>query len=240
MRPDRPRWQRVMLKVSGEIFLGRRTAGIDPSGTKRIADELAQTHKRGLTLAVTVGGGNLFRGTSAAEHGMERTTGDYIGMLATLMNALALQSALGKNGVRADVHSAIRMEQIAEPYVRGRALNQLRKRHVVIFAGGTGNPFFSTDMAAVLRALEMHCDIVLKGTNVDGVYTKDPRRSRGARKIRSLSLLEAVNDPNITVIDNSALALCADHKLPIVVFNLAKPGMLARVLRGEPVGTTLH
>jgi len=228
-----------MLKVSGEAFLGKRAAGIDPLATRRIAQEITQAHRRGIALAITVGGGNMFRGTAAAQHGMERTTGDYIGMLATLMNALALQSALAKEGVRADVHSAIRTEQIAEPYIRGRALNQLRKRHVVIFAGGTGNPYFSTDMAAVLRALEMKCDVVLKGTNVDGVYTKDPRRSRGAKKIQILSLLDAVNDPNITVIDNSALALCADHKLPIVVFDLAKPGMLARVLRGENVGSVL-
>lgn len=238
-RRTRIRARRIMLKVSGEAFLGARRHGIEPAATARIAWAIARAHRAGTAVAVTVGGGNLFRGTSAAEHGMERVTGDYIGMLATVMNALALQSALENLGIHAHVHSAVRMEAIAEPYVRARALSQLRKRHVVIFAAGTGNPFFSTDMAAVLRALEMNCDIVLKGTTVDGVYTKDPKRFPGARRLRTLSLQKALEDPHITVVDNSALALCADHKLPLMVFNLTKPGLLDRALQGHSVGTLL-
>lgn len=233
-------YTRVMLKLSGEAFLGRRRAGIDPQFTKRIAEEIADVHRLGVSLCVTVGGGNFFRGTSAAEHGMERATGDYLGMLATVMNALALQSALANSGLHAHVHSAIRMDEIAEPYIRARALSQVRKRHIVIFSAGTGNPFFSTDMAAALRALEMKCAVILKGTIVGGVYTKDPRKHRGVKKLLRVALLDAVKDPHITIVDNSALALCADHQLPIVVFDITKRGLLERACLGERVGTVIN
>ena len=229
-----------MLKLSGEAFLGKRAAGIDPKWTRQIAQEILDVHALGVDVAVTIGGGNIFRGTSAAEHGMDRATGDSLGMLATVMNGLALHNAMEKLGGKVHVLSAIQMEQIAEPYVRRRALRYLQKKHLVVFAGGTGNPFFTADMAAVLRALEMNCDVVLKGSNVDGVYTKDPRKHRTAKKLTSLKLLEAVEDPNITVFDNSALALCADHTLPVVIFDITKRGTLDAVVRGQSVGTMIR
>jgi uridylate kinase len=229
-----------MLKLSGEAFLGTRQAGIDPERTRQVAQEVLAVHALGVDIAVTVGGGNIFRGTSAAEHGMDRATGDDLGMLATVMNALALHNAIEKLGGHAHVLSAIHLEHIAEPYARRQALKYLKEKHLVIFAAGTGNPFFTTDMAAVLRALEMNCDVVLKGSNVNGVYTKDPREYPDAKKLTSLKLLEAVENPNITIFDNSALALCADHALPVVIFDITKPGELDAVVHGMPVGTTIH
>lgn len=229
-----------MLKLSGEAFLGVRRAGIDPAFTSSIAAEIADAHALGVELGITIGGGNFFRGVSAAEHGMDRATGDAIGMLATVMNALALQNALQKLSLSVHVQSAIHMNQIAEPYVRRHALAALEEGHVVIFAAGTGDSHFTTDMAAVLRALQMNCEVVLKGTNVDAVYTKDPKKHGDAAPLRTLSLLDAVKDPHITVFDNSALALCADHSLPIVVFNITRHGALAAVLRGEPLGTIIR
>lgn len=229
-----------MLKLSGEAFLGARRAGIDPEFTARVAREIVTEQRRGFQIAVTVGGGNIFRGLTAAEHGMERATGDEIGMLATVMNALALQSALQRRGARVHVHSAIRMEEVAEPFIRRHALRQLQQRDIVIFAAGTGDPFFTTDMAAVLRALEMNCDVVVKGTNVDGVYTRDPKKHTSVKKLTTIRLLDAVQDPHITIVDNSALALCADHGLPVVIFNMTIPGTFRAVLQGKPVGTTMH
>lgn len=228
-----------MLKLSGEAFLGARNAGIDPEFTRTIAGEILRAHRLGIELSITIGGGNFFRGTSAAEHGMDRVTGDYLGMLATVMNALALQSALEKLGATVHVQSAIRMDEIAEPYIRRHALAHLREGHIVIFAAGTGDSHFSTDMAAVLRALQMNSEVVLKGTNVDGVYTKDPRKHADTKKLSTLKLLDAVKDPHITIVDNSALALCADHGLPVVIFDVTKPGMLDAVLRGKDVGTII-
>ncbi len=235
-----PPYPRVMLKVSGQALQGQQGQGLHPEVVRRLALDLLRTQKKGIQLAVTVGGGNVFRGSEAPEHGMDRATGDYMGMLATLMNAIALQSALENEGAHAHVHSAIRMEAIAEPYVRARALSQLDEGQLVIFAGGTGNPFFSTDMAAVLRALEMNCSIVLKGTTVGGVYTKDPRKHRGVKKYSTLRLLDAVNNPDITVMDNSALVLCSDHRLPVIIFDITKEGALDAVLRGKPVGTLIR
>lgn len=240
MPSRRSSYSRVMVKLSGESLLGSRHAGIDPEYTRELAKELVAVHKKGIELAITVGGGNFFRGHAAAEHGMDRATGDAVGMLATVMNAIALQNALERAGARVHVQSAIAMEQIAQFYVRRRALQYLSKGHIVIFAAGTGNPFFSTDMASVLRALETNCEVVLKGTMVDGVYTKDPKKHTSATKFTSLRLLEAVNDPNITVFDNSALTLCADNNLPIVIFDVRERGMLIKAARGERVGTLIH
>lgn len=236
----RRRYQRVMLKLSGEALLGKRQAGIDPQYTQQLAKEITEMQRGGIEVAMTIGGGNFFRGLSASEHGMDRATGDYLGMLATVMNALALQSALQHLGAHAHIQSAIEMRQIAETYVRRRALALLARGHLVIFAAGTGNPFFSTDMAAVLRALETNCNVVIKGTTVDAVYTKDPKKHRGAKKLSSVRLLEAVNDPNITVMDNSALTLCADHSLPIIICDIRKRGTLAKAARGENVGTLIQ
>lgn len=240
MKARVPPYRRVMLKVSGEALQGTQGQGLHPEVVRRLALEVLSAQKQGIQLAVTVGGGNVFRGSKAPEHGMDRATGDYVGMLATVMNAIALQSALENEGAHAHVHSAIRMEAIAEPYVRARALNQLDQGQLVIFAGGTGNPFFSTDMAAVLRALETNCGVVLKGTTVDGVYTKDPRKHRGVRKYKTLRLLDAVNNPEITIMDNSALVLCSDHHLPVIIFDITKVGALDDVLQGKPVGTLIR
>lgn len=236
---SRRRYTRVMLKLSGESLLGSRVAGIDPAYTKTLAEEIVLLQKQGVQIGITIGGGNFFRGLAAAEHGMDRVTGDAVGMLATVMNALALGNALEQAGAHVRLQSAISMEQIAEHYVRRRALRALGRGTIVVFAGGTGNPFFSTDMAAVLRALEMNCEVVLKGTMVDGVYTKDPRKHRDAKKLQRIDLLTAVSDPHINVMDNSALALCADHRLPVVIFDIQKRGMLTKAVRGQAVGTII-
>jgi uridylate kinase len=238
--PGRKRYSRVMLKLSGEALLGSRKAGIDPVFTRTLAEDIKRARAACGEMGITIGGGNFFRGTAAEEHGMDRATGDAIGMLATVMNALALQSALEHLNVPTHIQSAIAMEEIAETYVRRIALEYLAAKDIVIFAAGTGDSHFSTDMAAVLRALQLNCDVVLKGTSVDGVYTKDPRKHAGVKILQSLKLLDAVEDPHITVFDNSALTLCADHGLPIVIFNMTKPGLLQRAVRGEDVGTVIH
>src|SRR3990172_3530718 len=227
-----PKYKRVLLKLSGETFLGKRQYGIDPEFTQWLAKEIVKAKKAGTQVAVVVGGGNIFRGEKAAEHGLERTVGDYIGMLATIMNSLALQAALEKENQETRVLTAIEIKDVCEPYIRRKAIKHLEKGRVVIFAGGTGNPYFTTDTAAALRALETECQIILKATKVDGVYNKDPRKYKDAKKLGSLTFTQAIADKEIEIMDNSALSLCMDHKIPILVFDLAKEDNIARAILG--------
>jgi len=231
------KYKRVLLKLSGETFLGKRQYGIDPMFTQWLAREIIKAAKGGTQISIVVGGGNIFRGDKAAEHGLERTVGDYIGMLATIMNSLALQAALEKEGQQTRVLSAIEIKDVAEPYIRRRAIRHLEKGRVVIFAGGTGNPYFTTDTTAALRALETSCQIILKATKVDGVYDKDPAKFKDAKKFDRLSLKQALTDKQIEVMDNSALSLCMDHNIPILVFDLNKEGNIQKAVAGEKVGT---
>lgn len=234
-----PKYKRVLLKLSGETFLGSRPYGIDPRFTLWLAKEIIKAIKSGTQISVVVGGGNIFRGTSAAEHGLEQTVGDYIGMLATIMNSLALQAALEKEKQESRVLTAIEIKDVAEPYIRRRALRHLEKGRVVIYAGGTGNPYFTTDTTAALRALETKCDIILKATKVDGVYDKDPTKFKDAKKFIHLTLKEALTNKNIEVLDNSALSLCMDHKIPILVFDLNREGNIQKAVSGETIGTLI-
>lgn len=233
------KYKRVLLKLSGETFLGKREYGIDPQFTLWLAREIIKAHKTGAQIAVVVGGGNIFRGTSAAEHGLERTVGDYIGMLATIMNSLALQAALEKEEQQTRVLSAIEIKDVAEPYIRRRALRHLEKGRVVIFAAGTGNPYFTTDTAAALRALETECEIILKATKVDGVYDKDPEKHKDAKKLESLTFNQAITSKDIEIMDNSALSMCMDHKIPILVFDLLAEDNIAKATSGEKLGTLI-
>jgi len=234
-----PKYKRVLLKLSGETFLGKRQYGIDPVFCQWLAKEIIKATKTGTQISVVVGGGNIFRGERAAEHGLERTVGDYIGMLATIMNSLALQAALEKENQDTRVLSAIEVKDVCEPYVRRRAIRHLEKGRVVIFAGGTGNPYFTTDTTAALRALETKCEIILKGTKVDGVYDKDPQKYKDAKKFDSLTFKQAITESQIGVLDNSALSLCMDHKIPILVFNLAKEDNIQKAVAGEKIGTLI-
>jgi uridylate kinase len=239
----RPRlaYPRALLKISGEAFAGDRGAGggIDFRFIDRLADELRGVAPLGVQLGLVVGGGNISRGTSASAQGMDRVSADYMGMLATVINALALQDILEKKGVDTRVMTAIRMEELAEPYIRRRAVRHLEKGRMVIFAGGTGNPYFSTDTAAVLRALEIEAGVLLKATNVDGVYTADPKRDPEAQFLAELSFRDAIVN-GYAVMDANAFGLCKENKLPIVVFNINEPGATARVLAGERVGTIVQ
>lgn len=233
------KYKRVLLKLSGETFLGKRPYGIDPEFTQWLAREIVKATKGNTQICAVVGGGNIFRGTSAAEHGLEQTIGDYIGMLATIMNSLALQAALEKENQPTRVLSAIEIKDVCEPYIRRRAVRHLEKGRVVIFAGGTGNPFFTTDTAAALRALETSCQIILKATKVDGVYDKDPQKFKDAKKLEKLSFKEAISDRQIEVLDNSALSLCMDHQIPILVFDLHKENNIQKAIAGEKIGTLI-
>jgi len=232
-------YKRVLLKLSGETFLGKREYGIDPGFTHWLATELIKASKIGSQISIVVGGGNIFRGDRAAEHGMERTVGDYIGMLATIMNSLALQAALEKEGKPSRVLTAIEVKDVAEPYIRRRAIRHLDKGRIVIYAGGTGNPYFTTDTTAALRALETKCDIILKATKVDGVYDKDPTKHKDAKKFETLTFKEAITEKDIEILDNSALSLCMDHKIPILVFDLNREGNIERAVSGEKIGTLI-
>ena len=234
-----PKYKRVLLKLSGETFLGKREYGIDPKFTSWLAKEIIKAQKIGTQISVVVGGGNIFRGTSAAEHGLERTVGDYIGMLATIMNSLALQAALEKEGQATRVLSSIDIKDVCEPYIRRRAERHLAKGRVVIYAGGTGNPYFTTDTTAALRALETNCDIILKATKVDGVYDRDPIKHKDAKKLETISFKEAITEKDIEILDNSALSLCMDHKIPILVFDLNKEENIAKAVAGEKLGTLI-
>lgn len=234
-----PKYNRVLLKLSGEMFLGKREYGIDPEFTTWLAKEIIKAQKTGTQIATVVGGGNIFRGTSAEENGLERTVGDYIGMLATIMNALALQAALEKEGQPARVLSAIDIKDVCEPYIRRRAIRHLEKGRVIIFAGGTGNPYFTTDTTAALRALETKAEIILKATKVDGVYDRDPKKHEGATKFEDISFKQAITEKEIEVLDNSALSLCMDHNIPILVFELTKEGNIEKAVSGEKIGTLI-
>ncbi len=237
--PQENTYKRVILKLSGEMFLGNREFGIDPKFTTWLAREIIKAQKGGTQIAAVVGGGNIFRGTSAEENGLERTVGDYIGMLATIMNSLALQAALEKEGQPARVLSAIEIKDVCEPYIRRRAIRHLEKGRVVIYAGGTGNPYFTTDTTAALRALETGCDVILKATKVDGVYEKDPTKHEGAKKFDHLTFSQALSSDDIQVLDNSALSLCKEHKIPIIVFDLDKEDNIQKAVSGEKIGTLI-
>jgi uridylate kinase len=233
-----PRYKRVLLKVSGEVLMGDQTFGIDTETLERTAEDIKEVLSTGVELCLVIGGGNIFRGVSLAGRGMERATADYMGMLATVMNALALQAALEKLGVHTRVQSAISMEEVCEPTIRRRAIRHLEKGRVVIFAAGVGAPFFTTDTAAALRANEMGCDVLFKGTSVDGVYTADPKKDASARRYDSLSYQEVLKE-DLRVMDASAVALMRDNKIPIVVFSIRERGNFRRVLSGDGVFTTI-
>jgi uridylate kinase len=233
-----PRYGRVLLKLSGEALMGEQQFGIDPAVTTQIAKDIAEIQGLGVQVAVVIGGGNLFRGLAASAKGMDRATADYMGMLATVINGLAMQDALEHVGVNTRVASAIEMRAVAEPFIRRRAVRHLEKGRVVVFAAGTGNPYFTTDTAAALRAMEMKADVILKGTKVDGIYTADPMLNPDATKFDNISYLKVLAE-GLKVMDATAISLCMDNKLPIVVFNLRTRGNLRRVIMGEPVGTTV-
>ncbi len=233
-----PVFKRVLLKLSGEALMGQRGLGVDPEVVEGIALEIKEVNKLGVELGVVIGGGNIFRGFSASARGMERVTADYMGMLATVINALALQDSLERNSVFTRVLTAIKMEELAEPFIRRRAMRHLEKGRVVIFAAGTGNPYFTTDTAAALRAVEIEADVIMKGTKVDGVYDSDPMTNEGAKKFDKLGYMEVVKR-RLQVMDSTAVTLCMENNLPIVVFNLTKKGYLKRVILGEPLGTII-
>lgn len=235
----RPRFNRILLKLSGEALMGEGQFGIDPQTVERLAQEIAAAKDQAHELCLVVGGGNIFRGMAAAAEGFDRATADYMGMLATVMNALAVQNALENQGVETRVMSAIPMASVSEPYIRRRALRHLEKGRIVLFAAGTGNPYFTTDTAAALRAAEMSCDALLKGTSVDGVYTADPKKDKSATRYDRLSYSKVLSD-DLKVMDAAAVALCRDNQIPIVVFNIRQPGNLARILAGEGVATIVE
>jgi uridylate kinase len=234
-----PVYRRVLLKLSGEALMGEQPFGIDPAVTTAIAKEIGEIQQLGVETAAVIGGGNLFRGLAASARGMDRATADYMGMLATVINALALQDALEHNGVHTRVATAIEMRAVAEPFIRRRAVRHLEKGRVVLFAAGTGNPYFTTDTAAALRAMEMKADVILKGTKVDGIYTADPMLDENATKYDEISYLKVL-EQGLKVMDATAISLCMDNRLPIVVFNLRTSGNLRRVIMGEAVGTTVR
>ncbi|MBO9575576.1 MAG: UMP kinase [Sphingobium sp.] len=231
-----PAPKRILLKLSGEVLMGPGQFGIDPETVQRMAEEVKAAKDTGLEVCLVIGGGNIFRGIAGAAKGLDRTTGDYMGMLATIMNALAMQNALEKLGVDTRVQSAIPMMTVCEPYIRRRATRHLEKGRVVIFAAGTGNPFFTTDSGAALRAAEMGCDALYKGTSVDGVYDADPKQDPNAKRFDRVSYDQVLAN-NLKVMDASAVALCRDNNIPIIVFNIREQGNLAKVLRGEGVST---
>jgi uridylate kinase len=233
-----PKYQRILLKLSGEALAGNQAYGIDPEVIAGIAIEIKEVVALGVQIALVIGGGNIFRGLSAASKGMDRASADYMGMLATMMNSLAMQDALESIGVKTRVQSAIEMQEIAEPYIRRRAMRHLEKGRVVIFGAGTGNPYFTTDTAASLRAMEIHAEVILKATKVDGVYSADPNKDKSAVKFETLTYLDVLQK-NLQVMDATATSLCMDNNLPIVVFDLTRTGNIKRVVLGETIGTTV-
>jgi uridylate kinase len=236
MKTPKPRYRRILIKLSGEALGGAAGVGICPEAIHDMASQIGLVRKLGVQTVIVVGGGNIFRGLPGSERGIERATGDYMGMLATVINALALQDALEKNGVATRVQTAITMAQLAEPFIRRRAVRHLEKGRVVIFGGGTGNPYFSTDTAAALRANEIGAEVILKATKVDGIYDRDPLKHPKARRYAQISYLEALQR-QLKVMDSTAFSLCMDNRMPIIVFDLFKPGNLRRVILGEKVGT---
>jgi len=229
-------YRRVLLKLSGEALAGNNLHRIDEKVVQAIAKAVYEVRKSGVELALVIGGGNIYRGADGARMGMDRVSSDYMGMLATLINALALQNALEKLGAFTRVQSAIEMSKVAEPFIRRKAMRHLEKGRIVIFAGGTGNPYFTTDTAAALRAIEIGADAILKATNVDGIYSADPRKDPKAKKFKSLTFLDAINR-RLKVMDTTALTLCMENKLPILVFSLRQPGNILKAVRGEAIGT---
>jgi uridylate kinase len=232
-----PIYKRALLKLSGEALMGEQQFGVDPAVATRIARDVGEIQSLGVETAIVIGGGNIFRGLAASVRGMDRATADYMGMLATVINALALQDALEQQGVNTRVVTAIEMRAVAEPFIRRRAIRHLEKGRVVIFAAGTGNPYFTTDTAAALRAMEIKADVILKGTKVDGIYTADPMLDSQATKYTSISYLQVL-ERQLKVMDATAISLCMDNKLPIVVFDLRQAGNIRRVVLGDPIGTT--
>jgi uridylate kinase len=236
---DRPlRYRRILLKLSGEALLGERSHGIDPGVVGRLSEEIREIHGMGVEMALVVGGGNIHRGSEAAAAGMDRVAADHMGMLATLMNALAFQDALENRGVTTRVLSALEIRQVAEPFIRRRALRHLEKGRVVILAAGTGNPYFTTDSAAALRAMEIKAEVLLKATKVDGVFTSDPVKDPTATLLKRVGYLEAL-ERGLRVMDSTAISLCMDNRLPIVVFNIRVPGNIRRIVLGEDVGSVV-
>ncbi len=231
-----PAYKRVLIKLSGEALMGEDSYGINRAVIERIVAEIAEVVAMGVQVAVVIGGGNIFRGVAPAAAGMDRVTADYMGMLATVMNAMALQDAMKRQGLESRVQSALNLEQVAEPYIRGKALRYLDEGKVVIFGAGTGNPFFTTDTAAALRGVEMNAEVVIKATKVDGIYTADPKKDPTATRYTNLTFDEAISR-NLQVMDATALTLCRDQKMPIIVFNIFKDGALKRVIRGQEEGT---
>ena len=236
--PSEPSYTRVLLKLSGEALMGDKAYGIDPAVTGQIARDVHEIQTLGVETAIVIGGGNIFRGLAASARGMDRATGDYMGMLATVINALALQDALEQQGVTTRVMSAIEMRAVAEPFIRRRAIRHLEKGRAVIFAAGTGNPYFTTDTAAALRAMEIRASVIMKATKVDGVYTADPMKDPSATKYDTISYLQVL-EQRLQVMDATAISLCMDNQLPILVFNLRTPGNLRRAVMGEAVGTVV-
>jgi uridylate kinase len=234
--PDQLAYRRVLLKLSGEALAGASGVGIDDDRLGQFSREICEVHALGAELAVVVGGGNIFRGGSGNTHGIERATADYMGMLATIMNSLALQAAIERLGVQTRVLSALEIKEVAEPYIRRRATRHLEKGRVVLFAAGTGNPFFTTDTAAALRAVEVGADLLVKATRVDGVYDSDPERNPAARRFSELTYLEVLSQ-KLKIMDSTAVSLCMENDLPVRVFNLLVPGNLRRLVLGEPIGT---
>jgi uridylate kinase len=235
----RIRYKRILLKISGEVLTGEGDYGIDPAVIQQIAREIKEVKNLGVEVAVVIGGGNIFRGMAASAKGMDRASADTIGMLATIMNSLALQDAMEKLNVQTRVQTAIEMREVAEPYIRRRAIRHLEKGRAVIFAGGTGNPYFTTDTTASLRAMEIGAEVILKATKVDGVYDSDPLVNHKARKFNELTYLDVLKK-QLKVMDSTAISLCMDHQIPIIVFNLKKKGNIKRAVSGEKVGTKVR
>jgi uridylate kinase len=236
--PATPLYKRVLLKLSGEALMGDQQFGVDPAVVTRIARDVGELQALGVETAIVIGGGNIFRGLAASARGMDRATADYMGMLATVINGLALQDGLEQQDVNTRVVTAIEMRAVAEPFIRRRAIRHLEKGRVVIFAAGTGNPYFTTDTAAALRAMEIKADVILKGTKVDGIYSADPMVDTTATKFTRISYLQVL-ERQLRVMDTTAISLCMDNNLPIVVFNLRQPGSIRQVVMGEQVGTTV-
>ena len=232
-------YKRILLKLSGEALMGNRTHGVDPERIKAYCKEISELVKTGVEIAIVIGGGNIFRGLSAASNGMDRVQADYMGMLATVINGLALQSTLEESGIQTRLQTALKMESIAEPYIKRRAVRHLEKKRVVIFSAGTGNPFFTTDSAAVLRAIEINADVILKGTRVDGIYNLDPEKNKDAIKFEHLTFDDAITK-KLKVMDSTAFTLSQENNLPIIVFNMNKPGNLKKIIDGKQIGTIVN
>jgi uridylate kinase len=235
---EKPRYKRILIKLSGEALMGFQSFGVDPAIMANIAREIVEVHQLGIEIAIVVGGGNIIRGVKVSEAGFDRATGDYMGMLATVINSLALQGALEKEGVYTRVLSAIQMSEVAEPFIRRRAIRHLEKKRVVILAAGTGNPYFSTDTAAVLRAMEIKAEVILKATKVDGVYDRDPSENENAKLLKKLTHFQVL-EKGLKVMDTTAISLCMDNGLPIIVFNLRQEGNIKEAVKGKKVGSII-